>query len=110
VWRAEVNGQRLTFRLIGVNNQNFIMEDEQTGTWWQQVTGEAIQGPLKGERLEPMPFDIVSFEIWSAENPEGRIMAVEDGHLTDYAGADWVEDFRGFTGQLPRARAAHPRR
>ena len=23
----------------GINNQNFIMRDEQTGSWWQQVTG-----------------------------------------------------------------------
>ncbi len=91
MWRSQVDGQRLTFRLIGVNNQNFIMEDEQTGSWWQQVTGEAIQGPLKGAQLEPMPFDIVSFEIWRSENPAGRILAVEEGRLSDYAAADWVE-------------------
>lgn len=94
MWRSEVNGQRLTFRLIGVNNQNFIMEDEQTGTWWQQVTGEAIQGPLKGEHLEPMAFEIVSFDIWRSENPTGRILAVEEGRLADYAAADWVEDLQ----------------
>ena len=44
-------GRRLTFRLAGINNQNFVMRDEQTGTWWQQVSGLAIQGPLKGRRL-----------------------------------------------------------
>ena len=42
-----VDGRRLTFRLAGINNQNFIMRDEQTGTWWQQVSGLAIHGPLK---------------------------------------------------------------
>ncbi len=94
MWRSSVNGQRLTFRLIGVNNQNFIMEDEQTGTWWQQVTGEAIHGPLKGEQLEPMPFEIVSFEIWRSENPDGRILAAEEGRITDYAAADWVESLQ----------------
>ncbi len=91
MWRSEVDGQRLHFRLIGVNNQNFIMEDEETGSWWQQITGEAIQGPLKGEFLEPMPYDTVSFEIWRSENPNGRVLAVEEGHLADYAPADWVE-------------------
>ena len=54
VWKSTIDDQVLTFRLIGVNNQNFIMEDEQTGTWWQQVTGEAITGPLVGKRLELM--------------------------------------------------------
>ena len=91
MWRSEVNGQSLHFRLVGVNNQNFIMEDEETGTWWQQVTGEAIQGPLKGERLEAMPYEILSFDIWRAENPDGRVLSVEDNRLTDYSPADWVE-------------------
>jgi len=94
VWRSEVNGQSLHFRLVGVNNQNFIMEDEETGSWWQQVTGEAIQGPLKGERLEAMPYEILSFELWRAENPDGRVLSVEDNRLADYAAADWVEDLQ----------------
>ena len=34
-----VDGRRLHFHLAGINNQNFIMQDEETGTWWQQVTG-----------------------------------------------------------------------
>lgn len=91
MWRSTVGGRRLTFRLVGVNNQNFIMEDEQTGSWWQQVTGEAIDGPLKGERLEAVPYDIVSFELWRAENPDGRVLAVEEGRLSAYAPANWVE-------------------
>ena len=37
----------LTFHLVGINNQNFVMQDQETGTWWQQVSGEAILGPLK---------------------------------------------------------------
>ena len=74
VWKSTLDGQELTFRLIGVNNQNFIMEDEQTGTWWQQVTGAAIHGPLKGKRLEPMFFDQVTWEVWSRENPTGTVL------------------------------------
>ena len=74
VWKSTLDDQELTFRLIGVNNQNFIMEDEQTGTWWQQVTGEAIHGALVGKRLEPMFFDQVTWEVWSRENPNGTVL------------------------------------
>jgi hypothetical protein len=74
VWKSTLDDQVLTFRLIGVNNQNFIMEDEQTGTWWQQVTGEAIHGALKGKRLEPMFFDQVTWEVWSRENPDSTVL------------------------------------
>jgi len=51
VWRREIDGQRLTFRLAGINNQNFLMRDEETGTYWQQISGAAISGPLKGRQL-----------------------------------------------------------
>ena len=64
----------LQFRLIGVNNQNFIMSDEETGSWWQQVTGEAILGPLKGRRLERMPFEQVTFGLWVDENPDSTVL------------------------------------
>ena len=74
VWKSTLDGQVLTFRLIGVNNQNFIMEDEQTGTWWQQVTGKAIHGELMGKHLEPMFFDQVTWEVWSRENPGSSVL------------------------------------
>lgn len=91
MWKRTVGGRELEFRLVGVNNQNFIMEDLATGTWWQQVTGEAIQGPLKGERLEPMPFDIVSLAIWKSEHPDTVVLAAEQEHLDGYFDVDWVE-------------------
>ena len=52
VWQAALDGRATRFRLVGINNQNFIMQDEATGSWWQQITGAAIQGPRKGARLE----------------------------------------------------------
>ena len=41
MWKAVAGGRALRFRLIGINNQNFVMEDEETGSWWQQITGAA---------------------------------------------------------------------
>ena len=69
-----MDGQELTFYLVGINNQNFIMADHQTGTWWQQVTGVAIQGPLEGKQLELLPWDEVSFEIWRDEYPQTTVL------------------------------------
>ena len=41
MWRREIDGLRLTFHLAGINNQNFVMRDEETGTYWQQISGAA---------------------------------------------------------------------
>jgi hypothetical protein len=79
----------LHFRLWGINNQNFIMRDEQTGSWWQQVSGEAIQGPLKGRRLVGVVHDEVSFGIWKAEHPGGRVLRADPARQQQYASAKW---------------------
>ena len=48
MWGREIAGLRLTFHLAGINNQNFLMRDDQTGTYWQQISGKAVSGPLAG--------------------------------------------------------------
>jgi hypothetical protein len=65
----------LTFYLAGINNQNFLMRDRETGSWWQQITGKAIFGPLKGAILELAPSDELSFGLWKAETPVGQVLA-----------------------------------
>ena len=74
MWKSTVDEQVLHFGLIGVNNQNFIMTDRETGTWWQQVTGKAIEGPLKGRQLEQMPFEQVTYQVWIDENPHSSVL------------------------------------
>ena len=93
MWSAAVDGTRLTFRLAGINNQNFIMRDDQTGTWWQQVSGLAIHGPLKGKRLRLVPHDQVTFAIWKDEQPRGQVLKLDEeiAKNDDYASADWEE-------------------
>jgi hypothetical protein len=88
VWKTTVNGKPLRFRLSGINNQNFIMRDEETGTWWQQVSGEAILGPLKGQKLERVPQDELTFAQWRREQPRGRVLR-PDPKVTEYAEKEW---------------------
>jgi uncharacterized protein DUF3179 len=74
VWERTVDGRVLSFRLAGINNQNFIMQDRETGSWWQQVSGAAIQGPLKGRRLTRVFHDELTFASWVGEHPGGRVL------------------------------------
>jgi hypothetical protein len=81
----------LHFRLAGINNQNFIMRDDETGTWWQQVSGKAIQGPLKGKQLKGVFHDEISFSIWKREQPQGRVLKPDERILASnqYAKSNW---------------------
>ncbi len=69
------------------------MRDEETGSWWQQVTGEAIQGPLKGQRLRPVFHDELTFGLWRHEKPQGRILRPNEevARAGKYAPANWEE-------------------
>jgi hypothetical protein len=91
VWETTVDGRVLHFRLAGINNQNFIMRDDETGTWWQQVSGKAIQGPLKGKQLKGVFHDEISFSIWKREQPQGRVLKPDERILASnqYAKSDW---------------------
>ena len=93
MWESALNGRQLHFHLAGINNQNFIMRDEETGSWWQQVTGEAIQGPLKGQRLRPVFHDELTFGLWKREEPHGRVLRPDESvaRAGKYAPANWEE-------------------
>jgi hypothetical protein len=101
VWRAEIDGRRLRFHLAGINNQNFLMQDEETGSWWQQVTGEAVQGPMKGRRLDLVFHDEIAFGNWKREHPGTRVLRPDPvaGRLES---ADWEKD----VGRLPVPKVA----
>jgi len=91
VWESTVEGRVLHFRLAGINNQNFIMRDEETGTWWQQVSGKAIHGPLEGHQLKSVFHDEVSFAIWKNEQPNGRVLKPDEkiAAQKQYEPVDW---------------------
>lgn len=104
MWERTINGRVLTFRLFGINNQNFIMRDSETGSWWQQVTGEAIHGPLKGSRLKQVVHDEISFGIWRGEAPRGRVLRVVKQVETEYADWNWEKRMKKAPTVAPRAK------
>jgi Protein of unknown function (DUF3179) len=97
VWEEQLRGRRLRFHLCGINNQNFVMCDEETGSWWQQASGEAFAGPLRGSRLRLVQADEVAFGIWRSEHPEGRVLRP----AATPAWRTWSADWEAKTGRMP---------
>jgi hypothetical protein len=84
-----VDGLRLTFHLAGINNQNFLMRDEETGTYWQQISGLAVSGPLKGRQLVLVLSDELTFATWKTEEPQGKVLNDVPKYVSGYARKDW---------------------
>jgi hypothetical protein len=85
----DVDGRRLTFHLAGINNQNFLMRDEETGSYWQQISGIAIGGPLKGRQLTLVFSDELTFKTWKTEEPAGTVLQPASKDASDYETKDW---------------------
>ena len=67
------------------------MRDRETGSWWQQVTGRAISGPLEGATLELVANDELTFGLWKAEAPRGLVLEPVPGHDKDYD-SEWEKE------------------
>ncbi len=89
-----MRGRELHFYLAGINNQNFLMRDRETGSWWQQVTGRAIAGEFAGSTLELMPNDELTFGLWKSETPQGQglVLAPVAGHGDKDYDKKWEEE------------------
>ena len=89
VWDPVVDGKRLHFRLAGINNGNALMRDEETRSVWQQSTGEAIFGPLKGQHLKVIHSSEVTYALWRKEQPQGDVLKPDAPYQPEYEKKGW---------------------
>lgn len=80
VFRAEIKGRRLHFEYDSMVNANEVHRDVETGSRWQQSTGEAISGPLKGSKLTLYPFVLTTWKAWRARYPNTVVLKPMPGY------------------------------
>ena len=85
VFERYVMGQEVEFGTSGkLYNSNLVMYDRLTGTYWSQALGTAIKGELAGQRLEILPFDVISWSDWKELYPDTIVLSTDTGHLRSY--------------------------
>ncbi|MEP6729792.1 MAG: DUF3179 domain-containing (seleno)protein [bacterium] len=85
VFAPLVAGRQETFRLVGMDHFNAMLEDRTTGSWWRQANGEAITGKLKGTTLPEIPRLQVTLEQWLKLYPNSLIMQADPKFTNEYA-------------------------
>ena len=90
VFSPEVEGKPENFRLVGMDHFNAMFEDETTKSWWRQVSGEAVAGPLKGAALEEIFSEQMTLGAWLALHPMSEILQPDTVFKKDY------DDLKGF--------------
>lgn len=95
VYLPFVNGKYEQFRLVGMDLFNAMFEDQTTGSWWQQATGEAITGKLKGKTLRSFPSEQVSLASWLRQYPNSLIMQADSLFKEEYSGLKNYDSGKG---------------
>ena len=85
VFRAELNGRPLHFEYDSMVNANEVHRDVETGSRWQQSTGKAISGPLKGNTLMMYPFILTTWKAWRTRYPNTTVLKPLPGYLDRFA-------------------------
>lgn len=71
----QVGDRTLTFIVSGKLWRNsLIMQDKETGSLWSHITGECLDGELKGSQLKMIPVVQTTWAEWSADHPQTRVL------------------------------------
>ena len=84
VFEPLVDGKKESFRLVGMDHFNAMLEDETTGSWWRQSTGEAITGKRKGMKLNEVLSRQTSLANWLRLYPQSAIMQPDPEFTSNY--------------------------
>jgi hypothetical protein len=68
-----IDGKLHHFSAGGLYNGLVLMIDDETKTYWNHITGEAVHGPLKGARVDTWPIDITTASAAQKRFPNSEI-------------------------------------
>lgn len=94
VYDRRVDGRELIFGNTSALFENdLIMYDHQTGSYWFQVGGEAIVGTLTGKRLDVLPSVTLPWKQWLDLHPDTQVLSLNQAfeHIYPY-GRDYFPD------------------
>ena len=86
VYSRELDGRVLTFgNTSALYQSDLVMYDHQTGSYWFQVGGEAVVGPLTHARLGLLPSTTMAWGEWRRLYPETRLLTGIAGNPSLFA-------------------------
>lgn len=79
MYGREYKDQVLSFEPSGALKQaTLVMRDRETDSWWSIMSGDAIGGDMKGQRLEELPVgERTTWGKWRRKYPETRVLSVD---------------------------------
>lgn len=83
-----------TFGVSGrLVNNNLVMYDRATDSWWPQITGTAIRGELLGEFLREVPLVWTKWDRWKRAHPDTKVLSEDTGYIRSYGDDPYGRDY-----------------
>ncbi len=80
VYDRRLDGETQVFGNTSALFENdLVMFDHETGSYWFQTGGEAIVGALTGRRLDVLPSAMLTWNDWLALHPDTRVLSRDQG-------------------------------
>jgi hypothetical protein len=84
-YERTIDGETVEFGTSGkLYNSNLIMYDRKTETYWQQIDGKAILGPLTGLELTELSIDTVAWREYKDIHADAEVLSKDTGFVRDY--------------------------
>ncbi|MEA1903712.1 MAG: DUF3179 domain-containing protein [Actinomycetota bacterium] len=102
VYDRRVDGRVTSFgNTSALYESDLVMVDRSTGSYWWQVPGRAIVGPLTGTQLTTLPSRVATWADWAESHPDTLVLTRDTGFEINYerdpfAGYDQIIDSGGF--------------
>lgn len=85
VYDRQIDGQVLSFgNTSALYESDLVMVDRNTGSYWWQVPGRAIVGPLTGTQLTVLPSRVATWSDWVEDHPDTLVLTRDTGFGIDY--------------------------
>jgi hypothetical protein len=85
VYDRRVDGEALEFsNTSALHESDVVMVDRTTGSYWWQVLGAAIVGPLTGTSLELLPSTVTTWADWKLTHPDTVVLTRDTGFARPY--------------------------
>jgi hypothetical protein len=78
VYARKIEGKVLDLGVSGaLYRDSLVMYDRETGSYWSQVDGRALRGPLTGKKLSEVPSVVTTWSDWRREHPGTLLLRPE---------------------------------
>lgn len=78
IFRRKLEGKTLSFKKTQLQGEkSLFLVDGETRSIWEALSGNAIRGPLKGKKLEPLPATPSFWFGWVDHYPDSELYALQ---------------------------------